>query len=384
MGADSKKKYLDIQIIQKSDFVINKDLFSHSQSLSQSPIECNGKSIFLPKLFGFCGGVTSALKTLERAISENKDTQIFLLGDIIHNETVSDHFRNAGVKIVPHPQLNNIFKLATPDNVIVIPAFGIPVDLEEKIRACYPKVIDTTCKDVKKIWEFIKKESSCGNTIIMHGHTYHPEVEASLSHCAKKSAIFTVRDYLATKALLEAFCHWSNSMVSCLVQRGIRIENPEKINLNTISLANQTTMLYDETLEISEEISRFCDAKGYKFNSCRTVCMATFNRQNAAEALLKTVKLDLVIVVGGYNSSNTRQLYKIAKKNCNNVIHIKDQSSINVDGLIENYNPCLHAVEFLPVTVIKKSKNIAVLAGASCPVSVVSETIETLKIVSCT
>lgn len=359
------------------------ELFLKPHLFADSPIKCNGKEIYLPKVFGFCGGVTAALRLLEETLIKNSNKKIFLLGDIIHNENVREYFCSRGVEIIPFSQINNIFDFANKDDVIIIPAFGINMDLEKKIREYYRIVIDTTCKDVKKVWEFIKDESLRHSTIIIHGHPYHPEVEASLSYCYSDSTILTVNDHKSTKILLNAFEEWTLDKVELLKEYGIRIVNPEKINFKRISLANQTTMLYNETCEIADEISSFCKGKGYIFNFCKTICRATFNRQNAAINLLREVKPDLVLVVGGYNSSNTNNLYKIARSECKTIFYIKDKFSLIDSNCIVHYDPTAKSLINSHFDFIKKSNIIAILAGASCPIGVVNEVLEKVKKLIC-
>ncbi|HBM15274.1 MAG TPA: 4-hydroxy-3-methylbut-2-enyl diphosphate reductase [Lentisphaeria bacterium] len=325
-----------------------------------SVINLGRYKLVLPEVFGFCGGVVRAINLMEETILQNCGKRIFLLGEIIHNQNVNDYFSSKGVTIIDYNKLESIFSIASKNDIIVIPAFGIKKELEENIRSEFSNVIDTTCNDVKKVWNFISSESAKGSNILIHGYPFHPEVEASISRASDKSAVRVIPDIFSA-------------------------ENFVKHNLTTSSyaLANQTTMLYSETCEIESFLRRELEKKGVKLNACQAICKATYMRQIAAEKLLSNQYIDMVFVVGGYDSSNTNNLYKLAKSKKQKTFYIKDDSSISSNFSIEYYIPSEKTIAKTDLnSFIPQIRKIAILAGASCPISLVEKVIRKLSLVA--
>ncbi|MEI6055242.1 MAG: 4-hydroxy-3-methylbut-2-enyl diphosphate reductase [Lentisphaerota bacterium] len=351
-------------------------LIAPKETTFSNPIKVGNLEIYLPSVFGFCGGVVHAIKLMEETISTCSSHQIFILGEIIHNNNVNEYFASKGVKIVPHNELETIFSIADSEDVIVIPAFGIDQDLEEKIRAKYKRVIDTTCKDVKRVWKFISSESKNGSTILIHGHPFHPEVEASISRASKNSAVIVIPDMASANILVKHLTDEEN-------KSKIHIIRPDKLNLSKVSMANQTTMLYSETLAIEEVLINAFEAKGSFFTSCKTICKATHMRQTAAEKLLCNKELNLVFVVGGYDSSNTNNLYKLSRSKEHKTFYIRDSSSFDENLVLKHFIPETEEIVQTDLkSLISGAKKIAILAGASCPISLVEGVIRKLSEIS--
>jgi len=335
-------------------------------------------SIILPKEFGFCGGVVSALKKLEDVVSCNKGEKIFLLGEIIHNPVVNDYFRKLGVIIVHHNSLETVFELASPQDTIVIPAFGIPISLEQKITSHFKNIVDTTCWNVKSVWKFVEDEALIGSTILLHGKYSHPEVEATLSR-AGKSSVIVLPSVSAVKKFLNIIKSSSskNDIKLQLTASDIHFLNFQNFNISRIALANQTTMLYDETVEIECLLSTAFEHSDTKFISCRTICKATYNRQKAALEVCKQ-NPDLIFVVGGYDSSNTIHLYRLASKHAR-TYYIKDDTVLSQSEILhfveEENRLCMTSTR----DVFCKVKKIAIFAGASCPHTVIEDVIKKIN-----
>lgn len=336
------------------------NLTSTSEKSLQKSIDLGKFKIFLPDVFGFCGGVVHAIKLMEETIAKYPYHRIFLLGEIIHNNNVNEFFASKGVKIIPHKELETIFSLAYSEDIIVIPAFGIDQELEEKIREKYKRVIDTTCKDVKRVWSFIASESEKGSTILIHGHPFHPEVEASISRASDKSAVIVIPDMKSAEAFVK-----------------------EKLKSSKYALANQTTMLYSETCAIEEYFRAELENRGASLNACQTICKATYMRQNAAEKLLSDSRIDLVFVVGGYDSSNTNNLYKLSISKRHITFYIKDSSSFSKNLVLTHFIPETEQIVQTDLkSLISGAKKIAILAGASCPIALVEGVIQKLSEIS--
>ena len=336
----------------------------------------NDFTIILPEIFGFCGGVVSALNKLERTVKQCNENKIYLLGEIIHNPTVNEYFAKKGVRIVPENNLNKIFDVASPPDIIVIPAFGIPLHIEYRVRKTFHNIVDTTCKNVRSVWDFISEESQIGATVLLHGKPGHPEVKASVSRAEKSGSVITLPNIPAAEKFADFIKngfpeHILNQKES--TQFGIHwiINN---FNAENFALANQTTMLYDETKKIEEILLEATKKAGSKLSSCNTICRATYLRQKAAGKLCKK-KPDLVFVVGGYDSSNTNHLYYLAKNN-SKTFYIK-----NADAITQNSVNCYfpeNGVEkkIRIKEVFENSSTIGLLAGASCPFSVINDLIK--------
>lgn len=341
--------------------------------------------IFVPEIFGFCDGVVTALKKLSLTLDEIKRGQkVYLLGEIIHNPTVNQHFLESGVQIIPTSAIKNISNIANPDDILVFPAFGIPLVYEKEIRKNFPNIIDTTCKNVKSVWEFISFQARRKSTIILHGRPGHPEVEASISRIIDKTAAIIIPDLKAAKKLAK---HIQNNFLflqkyknisknRTFEKDGIVYCNIKKINPNKFALANQTTMLYNDTIAIEEKLKQITTQKKINFSSCKTICNATYLRQQAAIKLCQK-KPDIMLVIGGYDSSNTNQLYKLAKHHAI-TYYIKDSSAIS-NKKITYFVPEKNIEKQDPIARhFNSAKTIGILAGASCPFSVVNNVIKKL------
>ena len=353
----------------------NQNLFSGLNYSDRRIENCGRFEVVLPEVFGFCGGVIHALKLLEKTIVANPGKKLFLLGEIIHNTNVNEYFQLKGVNIIPHKAIEQVFSIAATDDIIIIPAFGIRADLESKIRKHFKTVIDTTCKDVKRVWEFVREESSNGATILIHGHPHHPEVDATISRAFSDSAVVVMSNLKEAELFLDFF---RTRKLLLEMPEEIHVINGEKFNTKRIALANQTTMLFSETVEIETLLKKNLEQFGCTFVACQTICKATYNRQKAALKLLEKDHPDIVFVVGGYGSSNTNNLYFLANKMFP-TFYIKDSSSIRAEEL-EHYIPLNNKTIFSPLSDLFSSvKKIAILAGASCPVGIVNDLVERLK-----
>ncbi|MCF7792309.1 MAG: 4-hydroxy-3-methylbut-2-enyl diphosphate reductase [Victivallales bacterium] len=331
--------------------------------------------IYLPEVFGFCGGVISALKKLENTVNHCEDIKIHLLGKIIHNPTVNEYFMNRGVNIISETRLEDVFTEASPKDIIVIPAFGIPLEIEYKVRKHFHNIVDTTCKNVREVWDFISTQALQGAAVLLYGKPKHPEVQASISRVKKYTSVVVLPDFEAARkfsSFLKNGFPADIKMCGEFDSHGIHwIMNNFKTQ--KFAFANQTTMLYDETLEIADMLKEAAKKNDMNVECCNTVCKATCLRQKKAYELCKK-KLDLIFVVGGYDSSNTNHLYKLAESYVKS-IYIKDDTALG-DEKIKCYS--LHNNEEYYVKkeeLLKKCRKIGLLAGASCPFSVIHKLI---------
>ena len=275
-------------------------------------------TIHLAREFGFCYGVDRAVDYAYQARQRFPDRPVFLTGEIIHNPHVNRQIRAQGVRFLTDP--GESINALTPSDVVILPAFGITVELLETLvdRGC--TLVDTTCGSVLNVWKNVKRYAEQGFTSVIHGKYWHEETRATASQAQQvdnghylvvldQAEATLACDYIRGQSSREQFQKTFERAVS----PGF---NPD-LHLERVGCANQTTMLSSESLEIGEMFRRAMadrygsDQLDNRFKAFDTICSATQDRQDAIIELLRTQTLDMVIVLGGYNSSNTCNLARI-------------------------------------------------------------------------
>lgn len=320
----------------------------------------DGRMVCLPVTFGFCSGVMRAVSLLAKCVYENPMRRKWLLGAMIHNPAVNDWFVEQGVKIVPREELDSVFAMASPTDLFVIPAFGLPVELDMRLRdftAGCGTIIDTTCPFVRKVWDCAKCAGEGGQAIIIHGKKGHQETEAIWSRAVK----YAVACALITSPEEAELFAQNRSLLP-----EDQLFNEEKLEDAEWRIVNQTTMLASETALISDILKKATwHAKSLELAS--TICTATRERQQSAIELC-LVGCDCIIVLGGLDSSNTTQLYRLAVSNIGprNCYFVESFADIGMDS-IKHYIPEQHRWQTSDVEYLRKARKIGILAGASCP-----------------
>jgi 4-hydroxy-3-methylbut-2-en-1-yl diphosphate reductase len=347
-------------------------------------------TVHLAHEFGFCYGVDRAVDYAYQARRRFPDRQVFLTGEIIHNPHVNDRLRAAGIRFLTDP--GEGYDRLGPDDVVILPAFGVTVGemirLDE--RGC--TLVDTTCGSVLNVWKNVARYAQDGFTSIIHGKAKHEETRATASQAVK----YPLGRYLVVLDRAEA-------QIACDYIQGdgdrgaflARFEgavsagfDPDR-DLVQIGCANQTTMLMSESLEV-ERMFREAMAARYgeaalpeHFRAFDTICSATQERQDAVLELLGTHRLDLMVVVGGYNSSNTCNLARICGERVP-TYHIADTSClVSPEGIRHRPvgAPSTGAVNettrsgWLPAA---GPMTIGLTAGASTPNNIIGEVIARL------
>jgi len=278
-------------------------------------------TVHLAREFGFCYGVDRAVDYAYQTRKRFPDRPVVLTGEIIHNPHVNDQLRAQGIRFLADP--GESIDALTPDVVVILPAFGVTIELLEQLdrRGC--TLVDTTCGSVLNVWKNVKRYAADGFTSVIHGKYWHEETRATASQASHAGSgrylVVLNRDEadlactyirgggVERGALLERFEH--------AMSPGF---DPDR-DLQRIGCANQTTMLSSESLEIGEMFraairDRYGEAEAQtRFRAFDTICSATQDRQDAVTALLSAQPLDLMIVIGGYNSSNTCNLARICE-----------------------------------------------------------------------
>ncbi|MBK1835431.1 4-hydroxy-3-methylbut-2-enyl diphosphate reductase [Roseibacillus ishigakijimensis] len=340
-------------------------------------------TVRLANQFGFCYGVERAIDLAYASRRVFPDQEIYLIGEIIHNPEVNRQLAEMAIKTLPWKEMNEQYDALTEEDVVIVPAFGAPSEFMDKLaeKGCY--IIDTTCGDVMKVWRRVRTYAKSGVTSIIHGKKGHEETRATASRALGEAGN---GHYLVILTLAETdyVCHY-------LVHGGekedfmARFEgatspgfDPE-IHLTQIGVANQTTMLKSETEEIQRRVREAIvqrDGNDDNYRVFDTICGATQERQDALFEML-TAPMDVLLVVGGYNSSNTSHLVEIGQEELPTYF-IQDAACLDSLETIAHYDLAKkeevnshYPDKFLaegPVT-------IGVTAGASCPSNLIEKTI---------
>ena len=342
-------------------------------------------TIRLAKQFGFCYGVERAI---DLAYAARKvyplPKRIFLLGEIIHNPEVNEQIDAMGIKALSsRPNEAELAQLNEQD-VVIIPAFGTEVHTRSAIKERGCVMVDTTCGDVMSVWKRVKQYSRDGVTSIIHGKAWHEETKATSSQATASRGHYLVAFTLDETDSICDYILRSGDKAAFLEQfKGAYSEgfDPD-VHLKTIGVANQTTMLRGETEEVQNRLRKAMierygqDKIGEHFRVFDTICSATQDRQDALQGLLQE-PMDLLLVVGGYNSSNTSHLAEMGEtvlptyfiKNAQKMASIERIHHFNQHEQVE-----VHTDHWLP----PGDLTIGITAGASCPNNLIEDTIRRL------
>lgn len=342
-------------------------------------------TVKLAKEFGFCYGVERAIDLAYAARKVFPDQPIYILGEIIHNPEVNDQIRNLGIKSLSGKEKTADIDDLKEGDVVIIPAFGTEVATRAKLEAKGCQFVDTTCGDVMSVWKRVRQYSRESVTSIIHGKAWHEETKATSSQARANGS----GHYLVVFTLAE-----TDYVCDYIVNGGNKQEFLEKfkgaysdgfdpdMHLSAIGVANQTTMLRGETEEVQRRLKAAMVKKfgiehiGNHFRFFDTICGATQDRQDALTKLLNE-PLDLLLVIGGYNSSNTSHLAEMGEAKLPTYF-IKNAAMMVSDKLIRHYNQHKHEEvethDWLPQGKI----TVGITAGASCPNNLIEDVIRRL------
>jgi 4-hydroxy-3-methylbut-2-enyl diphosphate reductase len=347
-------------------------------------------TVHLAREFGFCYGVDRAVDYAYQAVARFPGRDVFLTGEIIHNPHVNNRLRAAGIRFLSDPAERA--RALGPDDVVILPAFGITVEemVDFMDRGC--TLVDTTCGSVLNVWKNVVRYAQDGFTAVIHGKVKHEETRATASQALKhpQGRYIVVLDREEAAVVCNYIRHGGDRQAFLARFEGAVSPgfNPDA-DLAYVGCANQTTMLMSESLEIGEMVGaamreRYGADVATHFRAFDTICSATQERQDAVEALLDAEPVDLMIVVGGYNSSNTVNLARICAARVR-TYHIADPACLLSAGQIR-HRPVgapstVRADEvvtegWLPVT---GRVVVGLTAGASTPNNIVGQVIETIE-----
>ncbi len=339
----------------------------------------------LAKEFGFCYGVDRAVEYAYESRTKFPDKRLFLVGEIIHNPHVNARLEGMGITILgPGPEGQFDFAGVTSDDVVIIPAFGVRVADFTRLRALGCVLVDTTCGSVLNVWKRVERYAKDGYTAIVHGKDFHEETKATVSQVSKYDGgrYLIVRDMEETELLCRFIVGRPDASA---MEQTFRHKVSDGFDftrdLVRVGVANQTTMLASESLAIGERVGRALaerygvDHLEEHFRTFDTICSATQERQDAIEELIRE-PLDVMIVIGGYNSSNTNHLAKICAKRVT-TYHIADASCIEPTTEVIRHKPVDTQEEVAHEGWLGDGpRTIGITAGASTPNNKIGEAVE--------
>ena len=342
-------------------------------------------TIKLAREFGFCYGVDRAVEYAYETRVKFPDRRLFLVGEIIHNPHVNARLEEMGITFLRHG-VDGLFDLSllTPEDVVLLPAFGVTVTDFERLRGVGCVVVDTTCGSVLNVWKRVESYARDGFTAIIHGKYWHEETRATSSQVTK---------YPGGKFLVLLNMDEARMVIEFMEQGGDPAALQDRLgkacspgfdftrDLDRIGFANQTTMLAGESLAIAEEF-RLAVARRYGAEAAAnhvrtfdTICSATQERQDAVVQLLQTPP-DLMLVVGGYNSSNTTHLAALAAARGVRTYHLEDASGIDPEAGTIRHQPVRQKRDVVEGPGwLGSARDIGITAGASTPNNKIGETI---------
>lgn len=355
-----------------------RNLDPRKKDLSPSVIDFGPVRFKIARHFGFCYGVENAIEIAYRALDENPGRRLFLLSEMIHNPHVNRDLQERGIRFLRTTSGRQLipFDELTPDDVVIIPAFGASLEVQEELKHCGVDTYayNTTCPFVEKVW---KKSSQIGKqhyTIVVHGKRYHEETRATFSHARREAPVVVVRD-LDEAAGLAKVIRGEASRDDFFARFADRFSDgfdPDR-DLQRIGVVNQTTMLATETQAIANllrqaMIDRYGEAEVdlHFADTSDTLCYATNENQDATIHLIASGG-DVALVVGGYNSSNTSHLVELCEA-AMPTYFIQDADEIESLALIRHFDfhtkRLLETRDWFPG---RRPVDIVLTAGASCP-----------------
>ena len=311
-------------------------------------------TVKLAQEFGFCYGVDRAVDYAYETVHKFPDRTIWLVGEIIHNPPVNQRMTDMGIRFIYPGQGGRFdFSQVGPEDVVIIPAFGVTLQDFEALKAIGCILVDTTCGSVLHVWKRVESYARDGFTAVIHGKYGHEESRATASQVSQhpQGKYLIVRDMEEARLVCDFIAGRAGALTREALIEHFRVKaspgfDPTR-DLERIGVANQTTMLASDSLAIGARIREaMVEGHGEEYASTRyrsfgTICSATQERQDAVSQLMKDPP-DVMIVIGGYNSSNTNHLAHLCRQHTT-TYHVSDASCIEVETGAIRHKPVLEA-----------------------------------------
>ena len=355
-----------------------KALDPRKQDFTPSILDFGSVRIQLARHFGFCFGVENAIEISYKAIAENPGKRIYLLSQMIHNPEVNADLQSRGVQFLQDTLGQSLVPLETltPDDVVIVPAFGTTTELEAKLTDLGVDVqqYNTTCPFVEKVWKRSAQLGGKDYTVVIHGKPQHEETRATFSQAAETGHALVVKD----GAEAEWLAHWMEAGRADVAAFWAKFEGrttpgfkPEE-HLRRVGVVNQTTMLASDTQAIADRIKVAVDAdqEGEFANTRDTLCYATNDNQSATRGALLAGGADLALVVGGYNSSNTSHLVELCQETLT-TFFVRNELEWKEDG-VHHFNIYDGSIQVTADPFPEQGAEgdvptVLITSGASCP-----------------
>ncbi len=350
-------------------------------------LDAGDLSVHMAREMGFCYGVERTVQYAYETLEQFPGARIYITNEIIHNPQVNEKLVGMGMRFLfGRYSCGTRVEDLGPGDVVIIPAFGTPVSEMRRLsdRGC--TLVDTTCGSVLNVWKSVERYAREGVTAVVHGKYQHEETRATISRVARHPGgrYLVVRDIPEARMVAD-YIRGQGDRAEFLARFGNSVSagfDPER-DLARIGLANQTTMMCSESLEIQRMLreaiaDRYGEAEiASRFIAFDTICSATQDRQDTLLELLRAVRLDLVLVVGGFNSSNTGHLAELGSEYAP-TYHVEDESGLVSADEIRYRDPGSGAVVSAAGWLPGGRLSVGITAGASTPDNTVGRVIERL------
>ena len=387
-------KSFEVPIIYRSPLISaikakRKEMDKMKKDFTPTLLDFGTLQIYLARHFGFCYGVENAIEIAFRTVEENPGKRIFLLSEMIHNPQVNADLLAHGIQFMQDTSGKQVipFEEITRDDIVLIPAFGTTLEIEEKLSriGIQTEKYNTTCPFVEKVWNRSDVIAKKKYTIVIHGKPTHEETRATFSHAAATAPCIIVKDIAEAKELAKYITGEKNvnefyTEFNNQYSDGFDI----KKDLLRIGVVNQTTMLASDTQAIADFLKQVMlktfnpDDTEDRFADTRdTLCYATHDNQASVIGMLKTTA-DLAIVVGGYNSSNTSHLVELCEDTLPTFFINNDEKIVSAKAILHhNFHTKkeILTTDYLPA---KEPVSVLLTSGASCPDALVEGVINKL------
>ncbi len=346
-------------------------------------------TVRLAEEFGFCYGVDRAVDYAYQTAMKFPDRKKYLVGEIIHNPHVNQRMRDMGIEFI-YPDQDGTFDFShvTPEDVVILPAFGVTLHDFQTLKEIGCVLIDTTCGSVLNVWKRVDQYAKDGVTAIIHGKYRHEETRATASQVNQHGGRYVIVRHMDEARLLMDYIEQNENALSRedLMEHFAEKASPDfdpDEHLIRVGAANQTTMLSTESLAIAEAVGESVarrygeESKPDHFRSFDTICSATQERQDAVMQMMEDPP-DIMMVIGGYNSSNTNHLAHLCRE-YTTTYHISDATCIDPAAGTIRHKPVLDAdapEEEVRGWLPEGPVTIGFTAGASTPNNKIGQTLE--------
>lgn len=348
-------------------------------------LEAGPLTFRLAREFGFCYGVDRAVDYAYETRTKFPGRRIFLVGEIIHNPHVNRRMEEMGITFLRHGDGGQFdFSGITPEDAVILPAFGVTVQDFQRLRDLGCVLVDTTCGSVLNVWKRVESYARDGFTAIIHGKYWHEETRATASQVSRYEGgkYLVLLDMDEARPVMEFIEHGGDAeALASRFARQCSAGFDFARDLDRVGFANQTTMLAGESLAIAEAFRQTMirrhgpAAEAQHVRTFDTICSATQERQDAVLQLLADPP-DAMLVIGGYNSSNTNHLADLCREQGMRTFHVEDAACIDPEAATIRHKPARTADEITSGPAwLDGLRTIGVTAGASTPNNKIGEAI---------